>query len=146
MERGQHAIGGVEAGDGVADRGPDHARVLGIDEQAKEAARGLGDGVEGRPVAIRPVRAEARDRAIDQARIDALQPLGVDAEPRGHAGAEVLDEDVGAGDQLVERGEIVRLLGVERDAALVAVVGLEVRAVEPALEGAERIAARDARS
>ena len=36
--------------------------------------------------------------------------------------------------------QVGRALGVERDAALVAVVGLEVRAVEAALEGAERVA------
>src|SRR4030095_7182230 len=103
--------------------------------QPTQRARRRGASMDGGRVAIRAGRAEARDRAIDQAGIDALQPLGVDAEPRGHAGAEVLDEDVGAGDQLVERAKIARFLGVEPDAALVAIVGLEMRAVEPTLVG-----------
>src|SRR5690606_12480002 len=53
---------------------------------------------------------------------------------------EVLDVDIGAPDERIEYLGILRALDVQCDAALVPVIGLEMRAVEPALERAERIA------
>ena len=75
------------------------------------------------------VLAEAGDAAVDDALVDLLQRLVVDAEPVLHVGPEVLDHDVGLLDQPQERGAARRVLQVERDAALVAVQVLEVGAL-----------------
>jgi DNA-binding transcriptional ArsR family regulator len=88
------------------------------------------------PVWPKPLMAQYTSRGLS-----AAQPRLAGAQPLGRAGAEVLDVDVRVLHQLVEHRRVGRLLGVERDAALVAVVGLEVRAVEAAAERAERIAA-----
>ena len=120
--------------------GPDHARIGRIHQQLEVAAGRLRHRVVAGTRSRGPGRAEAADRAVDQARIELAQLLLADAQLLRHAGPEVLDVHVGRLHQLVQALAVGRLLGVERDAALVAVVGLEVRAVEAALEGAERVA------
>ena len=49
--------------------------------------------------------------------------------------------DVCTGNQLVKDFAVFAVLGVQGDAALVAVIGLKVRAVQTALEGAEGVSA-----
>ena len=83
---------------------------------------------------------EAADRAIDQPGVERAQPRLARAQTLGRAGPEVLDVDVRLADQGIEHLGIGGILGVQLDAALVAVVGLVVRAVETALERAERVA------
>ena len=85
--------------------------MLGIDQQSQEAAGGLRYGVEGGAVTVRPLAAEARDRGVNQRRIDRLQPRRIDIEAPRHARAEVLDEHVGICDQPVEHGQIFGVLG-----------------------------------
>ncbi len=106
VQRAQNPVGGIESGNRVGDRRPDDARAGGIQQQAKKSARGLRDRVEGGTIAIRPGRAEARDRTIDQARIDLAQTLDADVQTFADAGPEILDEDVGVGDEAVELRQI----------------------------------------
>src|SRR5882672_8396383 len=65
--------------------------VAGDSRDRHETAHPLRDLVEPRPVAVRPVLAEARDAREDDARVDLLQRLVVDAEAALHVGAVVLD-------------------------------------------------------
>src|SRR5690606_34132483 len=109
-------------------------------QQLEETARSLRHGVIGRALRRGPGLPEAADRAVDQARIELAQALFTGAQALGRAGPEVLDVDIGAPDERIEYLGILRALDVQCDAALVPVIGLEMRAVEPALERAERIA------
>jgi hypothetical protein len=74
-----------------------------------------------RPVPVRTVLAEARQRAVDEAGVQLLERRVAGAEPIHHAGAEALDDDVGAGGELAEDGLALGGLHVERHRALVAV-------------------------
>ena len=65
--------------------------------------------------------AEAGDGAIDQPRIDRRQRLIADAELVHHAGPEILHHHVGLGGEPLDDRDRLRLLQVERQAALVAV-------------------------
>src|SRR6185312_6091915 len=56
------------------------------------------------------------------------------------AGPEVLNENIRFADQTLEQLAVARALQIERDAALVAVVGLEVRRIPAALVAAVGIA------
>ena len=94
-----------------------------------QPAHALRDLVEARPVAIRAVLPEARYAAIDEPRVERLQGFVVDTEPEFHVRAIVLDHDIHRLDQPVEDRAAVRFLEVERQAALVAMQVLEIRAV-----------------
>src|SRR5690606_41500123 len=65
----------------------------------------------------------------DQSRIELVQPGRTGAEPFRRARAEILDVDVRLPDQPLEDVAVLRLLEIQGDAALVAIVGLEVRRV-----------------
>ena len=86
--------------------------------------------------------AEARGRGVDQRRVARVQALPAEPELLHHARAVVLDQDVGAGEQPAQDGEVVPALQVERDALLAAVDGEQVPglAVEPGTERAREIA------
>src|SRR5262249_25973208 len=68
---------------------------------------------------------ESADRRVDDARICRVHRLIAQAEPRRHAGEEVLDEHVGAARKLEREPRALRLLEVHRDPALVAIDGGE---------------------
>ena len=94
------AVGAVHAGEQVADRHPDPLRVVGVGAgQRHEAALALGDLVVAGAPALGPVVAEPADREHDQAGVELVQPLDAEAQPVEHAGAEVLEQHVGVGDQ-----------------------------------------------
>ncbi len=93
-------------------------------------------GIIARALDVRPARAETTDGAIDEPRIDLEQPLRSGAQARRGAGTEILDEDISLADQPLENQALVRGLQVECHAALVAIVGLEVRRIIPALVAA----------
>ncbi len=137
---GHGSHGGVDAGHGVGHGRPQQARVARVGGDAQEARERLGDGIVARPVGVGPVLTEAGDRDIDQARVDRLQLLVVGPHARGRAGPEVLDVDVGLGDQLAEHLRVRRFLEVQADRALAAIVGLEVRRIEAASEVAVGVA------
>jgi hypothetical protein len=96
------------------------------------------DLVVGRPVHIRAIVAEAGDGAVDDAWAQLADTLVTDAQALGHAGAEVLQEHVGGGDEAIEDVQGAGRLQVEGEAALAVVVANELGRV--AAGGAERIA------
>ena len=126
----KRAHGGVVAAREVGDRDADAHRPLARQPGDRhQAAHALRDLVEARPVGVGPVLAEARQAHVDEARVDLAQGLVVDAEPVLHVGPVVLDQHVGGRRQLLEDGDALGRLEVERDAALVAVQVEEVGAV-----------------
>ena len=126
--------------------GPTTRRLFGIDQQPQETRCRLRDGVECGTIAVRAVIAEARDRGINQCRIDRLQARRrstfiLSATP----GRKFWMKTSAFQDQLVEHRKIFRLARIDCDAPLVAVVGLEMRAIETAVEsrnGSPYLAAR----
>jgi hypothetical protein len=105
------------------------ARQAGDRHQASHA---LGDLVDPGAALIGPVLAEAGNAAVDDARVDLLHRLVVDAEPVLDRGLEVLDDDIGLCRQFHEDFEPLLAFQVEGDRALVAVQVLEVGAVAAA--------------
>src|SRR3954451_5391373 len=113
----------------VADLGAgDDRRAVLEAGRAHRAAGRLGDVLVGLRVLER-AGAEALQRRVDQPRVELVQGLPREAEAVHHARAEVLDQDVGAVDQLAE--DLLALVGlhVEGEAPLVAVEHREVEAV-----------------
>ena len=75
VQRGRDADREEEPGRDVADRDADaRRRPVGIAGEAHDAAHGLHDHVERRPLAQRPGVAEARRRRVDQPRASARAP------------------------------------------------------------------------
>ena len=66
VQRGEHAVGAVHAGDQVGDRHPDLGRLLGAGDR-HQPALALGDLVVAGARRLGPVVAEAGDRQDDQA-------------------------------------------------------------------------------
>jgi hypothetical protein len=121
-QRGENADHAVHAGPRVADRGPRVGR--GIVREARDAHRAahrLGDRLVALVVGVRPVRAEALDARVDQARVDALDRFVAEAQPLENAGAEVLEQHVAGREQLREDLLGARRLQIQREAALVTV-------------------------
>ena len=80
-------------------------------------------------VAIRPALPETGDAGVDQARVDRLQRLVVDAEAGFHVGPIVLDHDIRLAHQLAEDLDPFRRFQIQRQTALVAVQVLEIGTV-----------------
>ena len=107
---------------------PTRVRVVGVGAgQRHQPGLALGDLVVARAAALGAVVAEPADRQDDQAGVELVQPLDREAEPVQHAGAEVLQQDVGVAHQAGQDAAAVVALEVERDGLLVAVAGQEVR-------------------
>ena len=87
----------------------------------EEPADALGDDVVGRTLRVGSGLAEARDRAVDDVRADRADRVVAAAEPFRGAGAKVLHHDVTPGGEGKQGLEPVRVLDVQRDAALVPV-------------------------
>src|SRR5208282_6720804 len=85
--------------------------------------------VEAGAVAVGPVLAEAGDAGIDEAGVERLQALVIDAETEFHVRAIVFHENVRLLDELLQDRDTLGVLEIEGDAALVAVDVLEVGAV-----------------
>ena len=129
-QRDQDALRQEDAGAEVGDRNADaHRSLPGDAGDRHQAAHALGDLVDARAVPVRPALPEARDAAVDQARVDRAQALVVDAEAPLDVGAVVLDDDVRVPRQTLEDRHAVRLPEIERQALLVPVQVLEVEAV-----------------
>src|SRR3954462_11356138 len=85
--------------------------------------------------------AEPGDEAEYELRIKTAQGGLVDAEPLLHARTHIDDKRVGMLDERMQQLESGRRRVVQGDAALVPVVGLEMRARQAAGEPAKRVAA-----
>src|SRR6185436_10839662 len=88
---------------------------------AHDAAQGLHHQVKGRTIFARPRVAGARDGTRDNARIDLLERLVIDAQALQDTGAKVIVDDVRPTHQLVKDLQASRTLQVERYALLAAV-------------------------
>ena len=127
-QRGEDAHGAEQAGGKIGHRNAGAHRPLA--RQAGDRhhpAHALRDLVEARPVAIGPVLAETGNAAENNALIDLLQALVIDAETVLYVGTEILHHDVGFLDHAQEDGAAFRRFEVESHAALVAVQILEIR-------------------
>src|ERR1700730_16781030 len=96
--------------------------------RARRAAHTLRDIFIGLAVLVRP-RTEAFDRGVDDPRVQFLKALPGEALAVEHAGAEILDDHIGAPDQLLDHGPALRRLQIDRDAALVRIQHREIEAV-----------------
>src|SRR5581483_8337033 len=138
----QNPIRGIDPGHGVRERRSEKLRVARIDHNAQKPAERLGNRVVARALRIGSAAAETTDGAVDEPWVELLQALGTRAQTLRGAGPEVLDEYVGLMDEAFEHLPIGGALEVERNAALVAVVGLKVRRIAAALVAAVGIALR----
>ena len=143
-QRGVDRDRGVEAGADVADRHADARRRLAlVAGDAHDAAHALHDHVVGGVLRVRAGVAEARGRGVDQLGIPLVQRVPAVAQLLHRAGPEVLDDDVGLLEQLLEDRAVLVVLEVERDRFLAAVDRGEVGrlAVDERAVGAGVVAA-----
>ena len=116
-----------QAGGKVGDRNADpHRPLAGLPGDRHQPAHALRDLIEAGPLGVGSALAETGNAGIDDARVELRERLVVDAQPFLHAGAEILDDDVGLFDHPLEGREAFRRLEIERHAALVAVQVLEI--------------------
>ena len=118
-----HARRNIRDGDRHAMRWP----VLRA-RHAHQSRHALGNEVEAAALAIGAGLAEAGDGGVDQARVAGRQRRPPETQPLERAGPEILDQDVGAIDQLQQLGLAGLGLEVDDDRALVAVPDHEGRA------------------
>ena len=79
----------------------------------RESRDGLQQHILPGPVAIGSVGSVAGERAVDEARIEFVEPLPSESQPIHRSRAETLDQHVGSGEQVVEH--LPRLVGLEVD-------------------------------
>src|SRR5271156_1068516 len=121
-QRGRDAVGEERRGEIIEDRAQHHLRLVGPAAlKNRHPAEALQDLVEAALLAQRSAVAVAGQPAIDQPRVDRLEPRVVDAEPGRHRWPEILDQNVGGLDHPVEDCQPFRLLQIERERALAAV-------------------------
>ena len=128
-QREENAVHGVETGqvvrDGDADAG---RRTVGEAGHIHQPAFGLDDRVVAGQVLLGARLPVARDRAIDDARVERGNRVVVEAESGEASRSEVLDHDVGCADEATESAGAHIALQVERDALLVSVQAEKKRA------------------
>ena len=114
-----------QPGQDVADRHADLGRAAAVGVggagDRHQPADGLDDEVVAGPVGRRAARSVARDREVDEPRVERPQRLVVEPEPGEAIAPEVLDQDVRVGQQPAQDRRAVGALEVEAEAALVAV-------------------------
>ncbi|GAB3849885.1 hypothetical protein GCM10027610_073830 [Dactylosporangium cerinum] len=94
-------------------------RPVGLAGDGREPAHRLGEGAEAGPGRIRAELAKRGDPRDDQARVELEQHVGPEAPALQGARPEVLDQDVGAGQEAFEQLGAGGTGQVEGDAALV---------------------------
>ncbi|MCY1413738.1 hypothetical protein D9M71_291750 [compost metagenome] len=97
-----------------------HRRAVLETGDVAQPAHGFADGAEPRLVFHRPGLAEARQAHHHQARVQRMQHVPAQVEFFQHAGAEILDQDVGLGQQALEYFAALGVLEVEGERLLVA--------------------------
>ena len=117
--RGVVATGRVQLGEVTVDL----VVALGGSGAAGEAGHVLGGRVRAGRVLHRAALAPAGDRAVDDVRVDPGYHVVAHAQPVGHAGPHVDEEDVACLQQLVGDRAILGRLHGQREAALVHVPG-----------------------
>ncbi len=122
----QHAMRQRRPGENVAD-GQAHGdgAVFRPARQPHHAGAGLGKQVLPRQIDPGAGGAVARDRAIDDARVQRADGIVAEAEPFHHPGAEVLQHDIGPADEVAQGGAVGFVLHVDLDRPLVAVDRVE---------------------
>src|SRR5215472_5914381 len=136
----QDPLGEQQPGAEIVDRDADSHRPLTRQPGDRhQTAHALGDLVDSRPLGVGPTLAKPGDAAIDDARVDRLDRLVIDAEPVFDLRAEILDDDVSLFRQLEEDRFALLRLQVQGQAALVAMQVLEIEAIAA---GAGDIASR----
>ena len=121
----------VDDGDGVA-----QPLAVGLAVDAHHARFGLQHGIVARPVRERPGLSVGRNREIDQLRVFRRDAGIVEAVLLQHAGPEVLDQHVGALEQLAHDRLALGLGEVQRHALLAPVEGHEEVALAGGAAGA----------
>ena len=102
-------------------------RPVGLADQVEYTGDGQEIDVVGRLVPVWTVLPITAERAVNEARADALQRLVVAAKARHNAGPEAFDQHVGVGRELVQQLLAVVLLQIDGDAALVTIDELKSR-------------------
>ena len=132
QQREQDALHHVHAGGVVGQRGGvggHRMRRIGLPRH--HAAHRLRQHVLAALVGVRAGLAEAGADGVDDAWVERAAGVVAEAHAVHHAGAEVVDDDIGAGDQRLHRRHALGVAQVEGDAALVAVEAAEDRVVDP---------------
>ncbi len=130
-QRGQDADGQVHAGVGIAQRRRGHRRRAVPEAGGRSRAAGaLGHVLVDLQVFIVVAVAEALDRSHDHLGVQFVDALPREAHAVQRTRAEVLDQHVRFADQLLEDLLAFRLLGIQRQAALVAVEHGEVQRID----------------
>jgi hypothetical protein len=124
-QRGEHRGRRVEAGDHVDQRDAGLARRVGRPGDAHQPAERLDERVVARQVAP-ALLAEARDLAVDDARVALCGLLVAEPEALQGAGLEVRHDDVGTFAEPARQLVVAAVAQVERQRALVAVGGVVV--------------------
>src|SRR5712675_1773627 len=105
-----------------------HRRPIGLAGDAHKPAHRLGDEIEGRAVAIRSAPAKPGNIAVDEVGIERPEPRLVETHVYENSGAEILDQDIAAGDQFGQHLAALFVPQVEGQRSLVAVETSEVPA------------------
>ena len=96
QKRNQNAHRGENTGGQIGDGDAHpHRPLAGQSGDRHQPAHALRDLIEPRTIAVRPVLAETRDAGIDDAFVDFLQRLIIDAEAEFHVRTVILHHDVG---------------------------------------------------
>ncbi len=139
-ERGQHADGGVQAGEDVGERDahllrPGPLFALGAAGDAHQPAHALDQEVVAGALRVRAGLAEAGDRAVDEAGLHGQQAGVVEPVLLEAADLEVLQHDIGFHREAAHQRLAFGVGDVDRDRALVAVGAEVVRGVARLLAG-----------
>ena len=142
--KGRHrGEGGGQGGDAVGEAERRQGRgTVRLPRDRGEPAHRLGKGAESRTTGVRADLAEPGDAGQDETRVVRRELRVAQAPALERAGAEVLDDDVGVGDETAEHVLALGRAEVERDPALVSVddLGPEADAVLTRPMGAHRVA------
>ena len=121
---GHHRISGVQPGDLVGDQRWQVARALVAvcaRQQGRGAAGGLDHVVIGLQPGIGPARAEADAMRIDDVWSERADAVVIEPEPLDRFGADIVDEDVGIGEQIAQYRAVGLLLEIEHQRLLAAI-------------------------
>ena len=133
-QRGEARLRRCHAGEQIGDRYPRaHRRAVGLTGDRHQPALCLNDVIVTKPRGGGTGAAIARDRAIDQARIDLGDAGIIEPEPVEPAELVILDQDVRFGGKVENDRLPLRARQIDRDRAFAA-IGAEIIGALPARE------------